>query len=247
MALKATVTTLDEVDEAHRPLYVESNGKFKLDVDADPGGALKTALQRERESNGTYKTRLKKLGIEEREDDEVSELLQLGEKAKQGLARSEDQIEQVKQQLTKTHQKELEKKVQQINELTTSLERVLRDDAAKTALVTNKGDVDLLLPHVQSKTAIVRDDDGNYVARVKGEKDGEFRLNDAGDPMSVDELVAEMRADKKFERAFEGSGGSGGGARPDTTGTIPLPEKGPKGDRMQRLKDQKRRNGSMSL
>lgn len=247
MALKAEVASLDEIDEPHRDLYVQKNGKFVLDVDADPGAALKTALQKERQRAGAYEKRLKTLGIDEREDDEVSELLSLGEQAKQGKGRADDQVEQVKAALTKTHQRELDKRDTMIAELTTTLEEQLRDNAARTALEEHKGDVELLLPHVQGKVTVVRGDDGKYVARVKGEKSGEFRLNDKGDPMSVAELVAEMRGDKKFGLAFEGAGGSGSDAKPDAppieTGRLP----GAKTERQSRLVAQKRRMGAGAI
>lgn len=248
MALKFESATLDDIDEAHRSLYVEKNGKFVLDVDADPGRALRTALQTERTTAQSLKKRLKELGIEERDDTEVAELLELGEKAKQGKGRTSDEVEQVKTALTKTHQKELDKLGTTITELTTTLERVLRDDAAKSAITAHEGDEVLLLPHVQSQTVVVRDEDGAYVARVKGTKAGEFRLNDTGDPMSVAELVAEMRADPKYNKAFTGSGGSGSGAPHSTTG-LPqqLPETGTTAERRKRLNEQKRRTGAYSL
>ena len=49
MALKLNVESLDSVDEALRPLYVEREGKFTLNVDGiEDTAALKGALQKER-------------------------------------------------------------------------------------------------------------------------------------------------------------------------------------------------------
>jgi len=50
MALQFEVETLDGVNEAHRALYAEHGGKFRLQVDGvDPADELKIALQKERE------------------------------------------------------------------------------------------------------------------------------------------------------------------------------------------------------
>lgn len=51
MALQFIVDSLDAVDEGLRDLYVEEDGKFRLDLDGyeDPAG-LKSALQRERDA-----------------------------------------------------------------------------------------------------------------------------------------------------------------------------------------------------
>lgn len=256
MALKATVSTLDDIEEAHRPLYVERDGKYVLDVDADPGGALKSALQKERTTNSTLKKRLKDLGLDDRDDAEIAELLDLGEKAKQGVHRATDQVEQVKTALTKSHQKEVDKKDATIRELTGSLEDLLVEGAAKDAIRDQKGDDFILLPHIRSQVVVVRNDEGKYVARVKGEKPGEFRLNDSGDPMSPADLVAEMRANPKYESAFRGAGGSGGGARGDAI-VDDLPERGSRASRnrgqptrtarVNDLVERKRRNGAMAI
>ncbi|EMB4305140.1 hypothetical protein RGP27_003694, partial [Acinetobacter baumannii] len=51
MSLPFIVDSLDAIKEEHRALYVEENGKFRLDLEGyeDPKG-LKSALQSERDA-----------------------------------------------------------------------------------------------------------------------------------------------------------------------------------------------------
>ncbi|MCQ9618388.1 hypothetical protein L1889_18280 [Paenalcaligenes niemegkensis] len=59
MALQFTVDSLESLDEDVRDLYVEENGKFRLNIDGyeDPTG-LKTALQKERDASKEAKRKL---------------------------------------------------------------------------------------------------------------------------------------------------------------------------------------------
>ncbi|EPF72559.1 hypothetical protein GCM10025882_31850 [Acinetobacter gyllenbergii] len=62
MSLPFIVDSLDQIKEEHRALYVEENGKFRLDLDGyeDPKG-LKSALQSERDAAKTAKQELQRL------------------------------------------------------------------------------------------------------------------------------------------------------------------------------------------
>ncbi|HGL3662965.1 TPA: hypothetical protein ACKEVR_003678, partial [Acinetobacter baumannii] len=62
MSLPFIVDSLDAIKEEHRALYVEENGKFRLDLEGyeDPKG-LKTALQSERDAAKNAKLELQKL------------------------------------------------------------------------------------------------------------------------------------------------------------------------------------------
>ena len=59
MALPLIVDSLDAIDESQRALYIETDGKFRLDIDGyeDPKG-LKSALQSERDAAKTAKQEL---------------------------------------------------------------------------------------------------------------------------------------------------------------------------------------------
>ncbi|HHB1617631.1 TPA: hypothetical protein ACN968_003791, partial [Acinetobacter baumannii] len=62
MSLPFIVDSLDAIKEEHRALYVEENGKFRLDLEGyeDPKG-LKSALQSEREAARTANRQLQEL------------------------------------------------------------------------------------------------------------------------------------------------------------------------------------------
>lgn len=59
MSLPFIVDSLDAIKEEHRALYVEENGKFRLDLEGyeDPKG-LKSALQSERDAAKNAKLEL---------------------------------------------------------------------------------------------------------------------------------------------------------------------------------------------
>jgi len=62
MSLPFIVDSLDAIKEEHRALYIEENGKFRLDLEGyeDPKG-LKSALQSERDAAKNAKLELQKL------------------------------------------------------------------------------------------------------------------------------------------------------------------------------------------
>lgn len=66
MVLKAVLDTVDDLDEAIKPLYVEKNGKFHLDVEGvkpiDEFNVVHTALQKERTDHKKSKDRLALFG-----------------------------------------------------------------------------------------------------------------------------------------------------------------------------------------
>ena len=87
------------------------------------------------------------------------------------------------------------------------------DKAAVAAIAAAKGVPELLPPHVQKHVKV----DENYNVQVVDAK-GDPRVNGKGEPLSISDLIAEMKATEVYGRAFEGSGQSGSGMRP-TNGT----------------------------
>ncbi len=125
----------------------------------------------------------------------------------------QEQIAAVQKQLTDKFGKELKEKETKLTSVTSQLEKTLVDNEAIKALGEHKGSVDLLLPHIRMKTKIT-EKDGKLIVEVIG-KDGVPRIsNKSGstDPMSIGELVAEMKTDETFSRAFDGARASGSGA-----------------------------------
>lgn len=88
MSLPFIVDSLDQIKEEHRALYVEENGKFRLDLEGyeDPKG-LKSALQSERDAAKTAQRELQRLqkqfeGIDPEIVKKVFAQLELDEDAK---------------------------------------------------------------------------------------------------------------------------------------------------------------------
>lgn len=203
--LKLTVEKLDEVDEALRPLYVEREGKHELDVDGVP--ELRAALKTANREAATLRTKYKDIDPEEVETmrQQVEEL-----KTKAGP----EALESIKRQMNEAHGKEREKLQQKLDRLRASLSDALVEGEAARVLAEMKGSPTLLLPHIRKSVKITETDDGFAVHVVNGK--GESRVRDDGSPMTIKQLVEEMKGAPEFGRAFDGSGaagtGSGGGS-----------------------------------
>jgi hypothetical protein len=120
-------------------------------------------------------------------------------------------------QLLEKVQKDIEARDGRISALSSALERRLVDAEATAALAAAKGSPKVLLPHIKSHVKVV-EEDGEYVVHVVDAK-GNQRIGDAkGSPMTISQLVEEMKADPEFARNFDGSGSSGGGATKSNAG-----------------------------
>jgi hypothetical protein len=142
---------------------------------------------------------------------EYKTLKQQAEEAAQRRALEEGNLESWKKQFTEQFAKEKEPLVAENKTLRSALERRLVDAEATAALAAAKGSPKVLLPHIKSHVKVELED-GEYVVHVVDTK-GNPRIGDAkGNPMTIAQLVDELRADPDFARNFEGTGSSGGGA-----------------------------------
>jgi hypothetical protein len=111
------------------------------------------------------------------------------------------------------HANDLKQKDETIGAMRKRLEAELVDAKAVAAIAAAKGVPELLLPHVQRHVK-VSDDFTVQVVDAKGDP----RVNGKGEPLSISDLVEEMKQTEIFGRAFEGSGQSGSGTRPGNNG-----------------------------
>jgi hypothetical protein len=86
-----------------------------------------------------------------------------------------------------------------------SLEHFMRENAAVQALAAAGARGMILLPHVISRTELIKDGNGKYLLRVIDE-DGDERFDSDGKPMTVAGLVEEMRQSDEYSFAFVGEG-----------------------------------------
>lgn len=217
MALNLVVDKLDEIAEPLRGLYVEKDGKFQLDVadlpQPEDTSGLKTALQKERKAREALEKQVKgwqKLGKTEAE---IEELLEAQTQAEAERAAKAGEWDKLRAQMNEKHATELKAKDEKLSTVESRLRAEIVDKAAVAAIAAAKGVPELLLPHVQRHVKV----DENYNVQVVDAK-GDPRVNGKGEPLTISDLVDEMKQTEIFGRAFEGSGHSGSGTRPVNNG-----------------------------
>ena len=222
MTLRAIVENTDGMDEALAKFYepVEGVG-FRLRVEPagtwalEDVGGLKSALEKERGRADKLDRAAKKFA--DIDPDKAREALAKYEElaaidpAKEADRMAHEKFEAAKKQLHEHSQAELAKRDDRIGQLTSVLQETLIDREATAALAEAKGSVDLLLPHVQRYTRVREADNGRFAVEIV-DGEGNSRIKDSsGAPMSIRDLVAEMRNSEMFGRAFEASGQTGTG------------------------------------
>lgn len=122
-----------------------------------------------------------------------------------------DAAAQREKQLIDTHTKDVKERDDRIKSLSDALEAKLVDAEVVAALSKQTKAVKLLEPHVKSRVKVFNED-GKFTAKVI-DKDGNPRIGDTqGTPMTIDQLVEELKADPEFLRGFDGNTVGGGGA-----------------------------------
>lgn len=215
--LSAFVKSLDAVPENLRELYVEQeDGRFKLDADGvEDIGGLKSALQKEREQNQKLRTSADK--YKNVDPDKYNEMIAAADEAERKRLTAEGNFTALTEQMKTAHKTELERERAEKAGLLGEIERRAIDGEAIVELTAAKGKVKLLLPHVKSQARVRKTDTGVYVTEVI-DGNGNVRIADgAGTPMTIKQLVAEMKGQDDFAGAFMADDKSGGGA--PSTGT----------------------------
>lgn len=233
MTLKAVLENIADAPEAVRDFYSEQDGKFVLNVEPVGGYALedvsglKSALGKER----TTREALEKQVVRFKDidpDKAMSALQELEElraidPTKEADKIADSKFNAAKAQLLEKHEGELKARDERSKHLSGTIDHLLREQRATTALAEAKGAVELLLPHVLKNTRTVERDGGFEVEVV--DPDGNVRIDGKGNNMSIKDLVAEMRQSDLYGRAFEASGKNGTGMAPNSgsgggTGTL---------------------------
>lgn len=240
MALKAVLANLDGLSAEVAKEYVQRDGKFFLDVTAVDGvelsdvTGLKKALSTERTARETAE---RSLGSFKDIDPTKAKdaLAKVAEMANWNPEKEvAEKIRAREEQLIKKHGETTAQFEARIKRITKQLEGNLVIAAATKALADAQGSVALLLPHVQRFTRMRELEDGRFVVEVLDES-GNVRIGDThGNPMTIPQLVDEMKNNEQYAPAFKGtgstgSGGNGGGTPPKTpTGGKPIPQGGGK-------------------
>lgn len=234
----AVVDDLNTVPEQYRGLYVPGTGenvnKFVLNPVAvqiaNDYDGVNTALADERgktknlnNENAQRRQAVAKfaeiaqgMGITVEEGADLAELLKghidgLNDQVKGGKE-AKINLDKVNGDWTKKLNTAVEQEQGKTKKMQTALERYLVGQAAVAALAAAGGATDLLLPHVRSRVRVVQDGD-DFVAKVVDDA-GDIRTNGAGQQMSVNDLVAEMKTLPAFAPAFKSETKVGTGKQP---------------------------------
>jgi hypothetical protein len=228
-----TVEKIDAVPEPFRGFYAQADGAFALADGFKAAGAAVAGLNKSLKAarQDADKARKSKpdlsgftavgqlLGLEA--DDALNPETLKGAVEKV-ISESKDgkvNWEKMKKDLERGHQTVIAQKDGEIGTMSKSLQKYLVTTAAVQAIAAHKGVPDLLLPHIQAKTKVVKDGE-DYVVRVVDES-GDPRGNASGGFMTVEDLVKEMKAHQTFGRAFESEAPSGNGKPPGSGGGKP--------------------------
>jgi hypothetical protein len=224
--LKPILDSVDTIDEGLREHYREVDGKFVLDVEPQAGwalenvGGLKSALSEERENRKRLAAQLDafKVNGDLPSPDDVRSLRE--KLAALQDATPKDQVEQVVAQRVADVKSKYDKQLKDTGTVTEGLKNKLHKvvvEGAAVAAIARAGaseSLKMLLPNVMAQLGIdgVEGDDLPRVF-VRGANGAPRITTGAGtDPMTVDELLAEMKESADYARAFPGAGGTGSGA-----------------------------------
>lgn len=200
------------------------NGKAVFENDEEKA-AYESLLNNEtkglKEKNGELLGKLK--GFDKFKDVDPEEYAKLKEQAskdEEDRAKAAGEWDKLKQQMADAHAKEMKKRDDRIGALEKSLEEQVLVAQATQAIATEKGSPLLLMPHVRSRTKL--DESGKPVVVDDA---GNIRVDGQGQPMTIQALIAEMKADvATFGRAFDASGASGAGSQSSSGGAQQQPK-----------------------
>lgn len=250
--LKAFVAKLEDVAEEFRDLYIEDkdkdgNPRFKLDAEGiEDVTGLKSTIATLRTENKTMKGRAKLLEDAE-SDDAAEEIVAAGRAAIEAKRTGKPipEVESVKQQMARQHEKEVAKLKKRAETATETLRSEMITNRAIAEIADAKGSKKLLLPHLEREARVIEVEDGDEIkfeVRLFGDDKKEL-VDSSGNPVTIKQRVAQLREDPEFEGAFEGSGASGSGALPEGGSGTPTPtHSAGKGTKPAALVETKRRS-----
>jgi hypothetical protein len=233
MALLPTVQDINEVDENLRGHYKETDNGFILDVtptngyELDNVSGLKSALEKERGLRADLARKAK--DFEGMDAGELrSKLTRLEELEALDPSKDVDKLIEakvgsIKEQLSAKHKKELEAMGDSNKALSSQLQKLLVDDKATQAIISAGGNDKTLafMLHAVKNQTKVENKDGKLITTVV-DSFGNERIGDSnGNPMTVEQLVAEMKSADIWSGAFPGRNKSGGGRPSDSSGGTP--------------------------
>jgi len=232
VAIKASITEEEfaALNDALKPEFIkQDDGAYRLDVEAVNGiglenvSGLRSALEKERQAAKDATAQLKAFdGLDAKKA--KSALKKVTEMADWDPQKEvAERIAERERQLVARHQEELEAATGKHKVLHGQLEKLLVTNAVTKALQDAGGNIGLLEPHVANRVRMRQSGD-QLIAEVVDPTTGIARVGDGmGNPMTIPQLVEELRSDKTFAGAFAGTGSTGTGSLNGSTGVPRAP------------------------
>ncbi len=150
--------------------------------------------------------------------EEFKRLKQASEEAEKTNLEAKGQWQALQSQMTKKMDDLAKVHAAEVARYRSTVEQHLIDAEATRELAAHSDSPGLLLPHVKARMQVI-EQDGRFVARVV-DAQGNVRIGNGSGaaPMTLAELMEEMKQDKTFAPAFRGTGSTGGGATKSTGG-----------------------------
>lgn len=224
MLVEYTKEQYDALPVAQQKLCAEKDGKYTFEFET-PNEVSGLRKNKEQLLMDLAKVKEALKGYEGIDPAKYAELVKAHEDAERAALEGKgqwqvleqqlkDQATQREKQLLEKHQKEIEERDTSIKSLSDALEAKLVDAEVVSALSKHTKAVKLLEPHVKARVKVFNED-GKFTAKVIDEK-GNPRIGDAqGTPMTIEQLVEEMKASEDYLRAFDANTVGGGGASHD--------------------------------
>lgn len=219
MPLEKTRESLEGLDEALHDNYIKQDdgtfilaaleGMVSADKVEDVSG-LKSALEKERASSREATKKFKSLQEKTAGFDQgkYDELIAAEAEHVEAEATKKGEWDKLKGQMLGKHTEDLAAKDKVIASLRGELERHLVDAAVVSAISGADGNVELLRPHVKAQVKLVEQENGEFAPQVV-DAAGSLRINGSGEPLTIKDLVGEMRGQDVYAGAFKGTGQSG--------------------------------------
>lgn len=228
MSLEAIRENLDGLTEDEKKHYIEKDGKFYLEVIAVNGTsceditALKKTLEKIRTNERVLTKNLADLQAKYKDIDaeEARNALSKVDEIKNwdGDQKISEAVEATKRELIKQHTKVKEQLEEDLTDAQDQLTEALINTKIVEALQKEQGNIDLLLPHVKKSVRMVKNSEGRFYPEVINDN-GDPRVGDSdGSPMTIHQLVIEMKGQKTFAAGFPGANASGGGGGSSSEG-----------------------------
>lgn len=217
----------DTVPEDFRGLYKEGDEGYVLNTE-DPGvksavsaitGLNKALVAARGEARDAKKSRVDLSPLRDfgETPEEIAEAVK-GKIEEAGKSKNDDvnrQVDKIKQELAQAHVQEKEGYEKRIEALRGQLySHLVESNAVKALSEAGAIDPDLILPMLKQHV-LVSEEDGEFRVSVVDDS-GDPRYSGAtGGPMTIKELVAEMKANEKYGPLFKSESRQGGGAEPN--------------------------------